>query len=209
LSLIADTAVLPTPKAQLNLSSHHLLWELIRDELLDNPTVLDGDVEHYLDQRRRRLHISSEGFDGALFLRRLVLPAYRQGIARWLRRLGLPLAVYGLGWDQCPEFSGIWGGAIKTREQFNAAVAASAVLVYAWPESYCHEMDSLGKPVLRVGAQHRGLRAGTLAELLSAQAARTPESKTPASGCALGASQGEVLSVGAILRLVQTADVVG
>ncbi len=196
LSLIADMYCLQTPIAQLNLSSHHLLWEMIRDELLDNPSILEGDVEHYLDRCRRRLDISQEGFDNGLFIQRLVLPAYQQGLAQWLGESGLSFGVYGLGWDQYPEFRGIWGGPVKTQEQFDAAVAASAALLYGWPDSYGHEMDSLGRPVLRLGGRSRGSLLRRAAEMLSA---------APSSASAT--SQAPPLSVKTILRLVQTPHV--
>jgi hypothetical protein len=203
LSLIADMYDLQTPKARLNLSSQHLLWELIRDELVANPAILEGDVERYLDQRRRRLDISQEGFDRDLFVQRLILPAYQQGLARWLKQSGLPFGVYGTGWDQCPEFAGLWGGPVKTRQQFDAAIAASAVLLYAWPESYAHEMDYLGKPVLRPGALSRGSLLRQAADLLSAP----PLSAPPCGGSA--AFQAQDLAVATVLRLVQGPNAAG
>jgi hypothetical protein len=193
LSLIADTYCLKTPKAKLNLSSQHLLWEMIREELLGDPSILQGQVEHYLDRCRRRMDISEEGFDRDLFIGRLVWPAYQQGLARWLHESGLPFAVYGMGWDQYPEFRGIWGGPVKTQAQFDAAVAASAALLYGWPQSHAHEMDCFGKGVLRPGGLSRKSLQDKAAEMLSA-----------APSSVLAASQAQALSVGTILRLIQS-----
>ena len=149
LALIADTSGLQTPKSKLRLSSHHLLWEFIRDELLDNPFALGTNLDGYLAERRRKLGISPEGFDAAMFAGQLILPAYQQGLARRILAAGLPLRLWGNGWNELPELSSAWAGPAASAEQFAAAVAASSALVHPLPQHYAHEVDSLNRSVLR------------------------------------------------------------
>jgi hypothetical protein len=170
LTLIADTHDLETPKQQLTLSSHHLLWELIREELLKDPLQVDVDLDRYLAQRRKRLGISDQGFNLPLFVERLVIPAYQQGLARKLRAAGLPPRIFGAGWDNLPEFRDLWAGLVRTADELRAIVQGAAALVYAWPLPHAHQLDALGRPVLRSAGRSyeslirnaKGMLAGTI-----------------------------------------------
>lgn len=153
LALIADTRALDTPTAELELSSHHLLWESIREELAHDPFQLTADIDAYLATRRAKLGISEAGFNRPFFVDRLLLPAYQQGLARKLRAAGLPLRVFGGAWDELPDFRDAWGGPVRSAQDLEAAVASASVLVYAWPTEHAHEIETLGKPVLRRNAR--------------------------------------------------------
>ena len=158
IALIVDTLPLTTPKSDLTLSSHHLLWELIRDELTSDPFQLGGDVDQYLADRRDKMGIATDGFNRTLFIDRLLLPAYQQGLARSLIGAGLPLRVFGKTWDQLPDFRAAWGGPVRTAPELQAAVAGARLLVHPWPARFIHEIDTVGKPVLRCA----GMRAETV-----------------------------------------------
>ena len=151
LALLADTCTLETPITRLEASSHHLLWEMIRAELAANPFALGSDVIGFIDRRRVKLGIAEEGFDRAMFIDKLVVPAYQQGLARILLEAGVPLRLYGSAWDQIPELRDAAGGTVETREKFDEAIARASALVYAWPMRYQHPIDSLARPVLVPG----------------------------------------------------------
>ena len=90
LVMLADTRPLDPPEKISDYSSHAILWDAIRDEILDNPFILN-DVAEYLDNRRQQLQIPEENFDRLLFVESLIVPAFAQGICRLLMKLKLPL----------------------------------------------------------------------------------------------------------------------
>lgn len=146
-ALIADTRSLDTPVDELDLSSHHVLWEMIRTDLRHDPLSLGADVGAFLNRRMAKLGISEEGFDRTRFVQQLIQPAYQQGLARLLIDGGVPLRVYGRGWDEV-GFAANWGGPVDDREAFTAAVANAAALVHAWPARHRHAIDGCGRPVI-------------------------------------------------------------
>jgi hypothetical protein len=152
LALIADTSSLDTPIATLEHSSHHVLWELIRGDLTD-PFALGPDVNSFINCRMVKLGISEEGFDRALFITKLVIPAYQQGLAKLLLDAGIPLKVYGSGWDYLPQFESSSQGPIKSRPDFVAAIESVAALVYPWPIRHAHFVDALGRTILSPGTR--------------------------------------------------------
>jgi hypothetical protein len=153
LSIIADTAPLDTPTDLSEYSSHSLLWEAIRHELTKNPFVID-DVNAYLAQRMRRLGVGEEAFARNRFVEKLVVPAYQQGLARVLIRAGLPIRLWGEGWDELAEFRPHAAGAIRSREILDEAVSQSAAVVHVWPTArFTHPIDTMGIPVVRNTAQ--------------------------------------------------------
>jgi hypothetical protein len=148
LALIANTATLQTPVTELDLSSHHVLWESIRHEIACDPFCVGADIEVFLSRRREKLHIGTEGFDRGTFIERLIVPAWQQAIARMLLEKGLPLRVFGSGWDELPGLREHWDGPVRTREQFLSAAGAATALVYPWPGRYRGAIDALGREVL-------------------------------------------------------------
>jgi hypothetical protein len=148
LALISDTNSLEVPTTELNFSSHHVLWEMIRSELLARPFSLAGDINTFIDQRRKKLGIGEEGFNRELFIGRLILPCFTQAIARRLVDTRIPLRVYGKGWDGVAGFADQECGVIGSRERFVGAVARATHLVYPWPVRHCHAIDGLGRLVM-------------------------------------------------------------
>lgn len=149
LALLADTAALTPPPDEMDLSSHSLLWEAITDELQNNPLAALADANAYLTARMRRHGIAEEGLDRNLFLARLILPAYQQGLARLLLSANLPLHLHGQGWSDVPDFAPHAAGPITSRESFDAAITSAAALVHAWPVQYAHPIDAINQPILR------------------------------------------------------------
>jgi hypothetical protein len=153
LALIANTATLETPVTELDLSSHHVLWESIRQEIGSDPFCVGSDVEAFLARRREALHIGTEGFDRGMFIERLIVPAWQRAVARMLLDAGLPLRVYGSGWDELPGLREHWEGPVRTREQFLAAAGAATALVYPWPMRYRGAIDALRRGVVWAGSR--------------------------------------------------------
>src|SRR5206468_50108 len=138
----------------LDLSSHHLLWEMIRHDLARDPLTLGSNVDQFLNRRMESLEIAEEGFDRDRFVRQLVVPAYQQGLAKLLLDGGLPLKVYGQGWDAIPELRDAWEGPIPTRDALRLAVGSAAALIYPSPIRYRHELDSFRRPVIWTGSRN-------------------------------------------------------
>jgi hypothetical protein len=147
LSLIADLVPLGVPAGVESYSSQRLLWEHIAAELLDDPCHVT-DPASYLASRAEQLGIDPGQLDAPLFVAGLILPAFAQGMARALLRAGLPLRVWGTGWDALPEFHGIAGGPLTSAEQLAAVVLTSTVLVRPTPGTEWHPVDGAGRPVL-------------------------------------------------------------
>ena len=153
LAIIADTRTLDAPEELNDYSSHTLLWESIRDELLRNPLVLgDSDVHAFLTSRMRQLGIGADGFPIQRFVDHLIVPAYQQGVARALLRQKRPLALHGDGWRQIPDFAPHAHGPVATRAEFAERLASSRSLVHVWPTRHAHPIDFVGRPVVRPGA---------------------------------------------------------
>jgi hypothetical protein len=148
LVLIADTTPLETPIKELDFSSHHVLWESIRHDLAHDPFCIGGDLDAFLARRRSALHIGMEGFDRTMFIERLIVPAWQQAVARLLLDAGLPLKLYGGGWDELPGLRDHWEGPVRTREQFLTAAGSATALVYPWPMRYRGAIDAVGRGVL-------------------------------------------------------------
>lgn len=155
LALIADTFTLETPVKALESSSHHVLWELIRADLSSDPFSMGTDVAGFIHRRMAKLGISQEGLDESMFIDKLVMPAYQQGLARLLLEAGLPLKVFGKGWDALPRLGSVWGGRVDTREQFRVAAQSASVLIYPWPNRVRHEIDAMGRTVLFPNVRRR------------------------------------------------------
>lgn len=154
LALIADTHPLDIPKQIEAYSSQALLWETIRDELMDGPFLAVDHIEEYLDSRRARLQIGDDGFSAAIFTERLIVPAVQQGVARRLIKDGMPLRLFGLGWEKIDGLAQFHAGPISCREQLVQVVSQSAALVHVWPWNPGHTIETTGRPVIRTNRMH-------------------------------------------------------
>jgi hypothetical protein len=169
LAIIADTQLIEIPDSIADLSSHRVLWDQIEAELRDDPLAMGEDVGGYLTQRAEMYEVSSSALDRRRFVENLIVPAYQQGLARLLFKAGLPLRLYGGGWNLVEEFSKVEGGPVHCQQEFESAIAAAAALVYVWPMRHAHPMDSVGKPVIQ--------RTGRRAESFIAQAKSAMKAK--------------------------------
>ncbi len=147
LGLIADTAPITPPEGLRDFSSHELLWEEIAAELHGDPLVV-SDARAYLTARAEQFSIDPAQLDAGRFVGRLILPAYAQGLARLLVAGGLPVRLWGNGWDDLPEFRGHAAGGVDDRSAFADAVAASTALVRPTPGPAWHPVHACGRPTL-------------------------------------------------------------
>jgi hypothetical protein len=153
IAIIADTRVLDVPEDLNDYSSHTLLWEAIRDELLHNPRTLGDDTGAYLTTRMRKMCISPDVLPTHRFIEQLIIPAYQQGVARAMfREQGRSVQLHGECWDRIGEFARHAHGPVASRHRFDEVVAASRALVHVWPTRHAHPIDHTGRPVLRLGS---------------------------------------------------------
>jgi hypothetical protein len=162
LAIVADTIPVAAPERLAEYSSHRLLWDHLAAELETNPFAVGDSPAQFLERRMTRHGVRPDGFDAALFLERLILPAYAQSIARTLLTGGVPLRLFGAGWDRIDEFRPHAAGAVTSREGLNTIASHASALVHVWPGVESHPMHRLGLPVLRPD------RAPDRARLLSA-----------------------------------------
>jgi hypothetical protein len=152
ISLMADTRLLDVPTAITSFSSQRILWESIREELLNSPFAIAGDIDAYLKRWQTKCDVDAEHLDRSLFIERLIVPAYQQGLARLLLQNRIPIALHGLGWPDLSEFAPYASGPIATRERFEQVVQSSAALIHAWPINYTHPIHATGIPTIRASS---------------------------------------------------------
>jgi hypothetical protein len=187
LALIADTRPVSEPgEDEMDLSSHRLLWETIAEEIARDPLCVGGDAAGYLRGSMQRLGVAPEGLDARRFVDELIVPAWQQGVARLLIGAGLPVQLFGRGWDQLEGLDDHWRGGVGSNAQLDAAVACCAVLVQPAPAAGAHAVRSLGRPMLGAAPANRD-------ELVEAARGLLRGGKTPP------APQGPALSA-AVLR---------
>jgi hypothetical protein len=158
LAIIADTHPLDPPKQLSEYSSQLVLWDLIREELAREPFLATGDMGQYLKTRRSRLQIGDAGFDGGMFVDRLIIPAIHQALATLLIRAGLPVRLFGRGWDQIEGLAEHHGGPVSSRAELGRILEASAAVVHLWPWETGHPVESAGRPVIRATGANALLR---------------------------------------------------
>ena len=148
LGIVADTRPVVAPEQLAEFSSHQLLWDRTAAELATDPFALNGSPAQFLERQMRRHGVSADGFDAGLFLERLILPAYQQAIARLLLHQGLPLRLFGAGWDCIDDFRPHAAGAVTSRDNFARLGNAAAAFVHVWPTPHVHPIHRLGRPVV-------------------------------------------------------------
>jgi hypothetical protein len=153
LGVIADTVAIEAPEFEL--SSHKILWETIARELSDDPFAVGDDAGAYLANWLKRAGISGESFNARLFVERLIVPAYQQGLVGWLLGAGLDVKLFGRGWDGLAGPAERHAGEVRDRASLAVAVDACAALVHVWPVAGAHAIDATGRPVLRRGGKGR------------------------------------------------------
>jgi hypothetical protein len=151
IGLIADTLPIRTDidSETFKYSSHMVLWELIANELPNNPLLAAENAEAYLDSRMTQLSISPEGFNRSFFIEHLIMPAVHQGLARWIMSAKLPLKLFGNGWDLLPEFSAHSSGPVESRQSLLHAAASVQRLISPALDNTLHPIDAFRRPLIR------------------------------------------------------------
>ena len=148
LGLIANMFLLDTPKSQLELSSHHVLWELIRHDIALDPFAIGSNINEFINRRMKKIGISEEGFDRAFFIDRLIVPAWQQAIVRLLIDAKIPLRIFGQNWDRLDGMAQHWHGLIQTRDEFQTAKSSVSVLINPSIIRADHPVLHQGLPVI-------------------------------------------------------------
>ncbi len=149
LALIADTRPIEIPQAVEDYSSHRLLWEFAQNELLNDPLRLNAGIDAYLNEGMRCFQIADPGFERRIFLERLIVPAYQQGLARMMINAGLPLRLWGAGWERIDEFRSHACGTVGSREHLSQIVGQASAVVHPLPCGSAHPLDVVGRPVIK------------------------------------------------------------
>jgi hypothetical protein len=148
IALIADAQLSAVPERLKDFSSLGVLWEQIAAELKQNPLAVGDDVDAYLTDRVAQLDIDAPSVDRHLFKHKLILPAWRRGIALALHKAGASVAVYGNGWESA-EFEPIWRGPLNELAELRRAAASASAIVHPEPGAGVNAVFSLGRPVVR------------------------------------------------------------
>jgi hypothetical protein len=148
LGLLADIRTIEIPQRVKDFSSQLLLWEFIEDELSRGPLSLGDDPERYLQSRMARLNIGEEGFDRATFFERLIVPAYKRRLSCFLARNGIPLALFGRGWEDVPELKSHACGPIETVADLANAISRCQAVMQPFP-GQCGATGGLPVPVIQ------------------------------------------------------------
>lgn len=148
LVLISDTHPIDEPPTPFELSSHHVLWVSIRDEIRRDPFCIGDNLPAYLDARMHQLGLDAPTVNTALFIDQLIAPGFVQGIAAILLNNGVPFRIHGSGWDALPPFANVCGGPVRTREHFEQIVAGAGALLHPSPLKGPHLCHAFGRPVV-------------------------------------------------------------
>ncbi len=160
-ALLADTLPVVPGKQLKDYSSHRLLWEKIEAELRANPFVLQGDARTFLLSQQQQLDITDSLLDASSFIDNLMLPLFQQGLAQAMVSAGIPLKLYGCGWEQIPALAPYAAGPIESESAFNSAICQACAVVYAWPMPVAHPIDRIAsRPVIRPAGHRAAFIAG-------------------------------------------------
>jgi hypothetical protein len=132
-AIAADTQTIEIPQKIRDFSSQLLLWEFIEDELQKKPMALDQNVDRYLDVRQKRFNIPGETLDRALFLNRLIRPAYQQGVARLILKHRVRPVLIGRGWSEIREFKAYAMGQPESMDDLARVLAGCHFVIKAFP----------------------------------------------------------------------------
>ena len=133
LGLLTDTRTIEIPPQVKDFSSQHLLWEFIEDELTRDPLALGDDPDRYLNSRMSRFNIRDEKFDRGLFFDRLIAPAYKRGVALFLLKNGIRVALFGRGWNEMAEFKSCAMGPIENLADLTHAISQCDAILQPIP----------------------------------------------------------------------------
>ena len=150
-AIIADTVPVEVPDAVRQFSSHQLLWEAIEAELHAHPWAA-ADPAAYLVARAAAAGIDVGSLDAGLFLTGLILPAHLQGAAKLLVNGGLPVQLWGRGWDALSALADDARGPVNDADHLATIVGQSSLLVRPTPGVGWHPVEAFGRPVLTVNA---------------------------------------------------------
>lgn len=159
LGMIADLPELKAPQQVLDQSSQRLVWEAIAHELGHDPFLIGAEIGSYLRRHMRQYGIESASYDGDWWIQALVVPSWQIGITRWMQRNGIPLGVWGKGWQQAKLADGVWRGEIRDRQAFIEALNQCSAVIHAWPQWAGHPVVHCGRTILEVaGSSEKELR---------------------------------------------------
>jgi hypothetical protein len=148
-AVVADRGRLETESRKFSLGSHRLLFEAIAQELVGDPMALGAGAMEYLRDRAGQLGVRLEHLDLRVFLDELIGPAYAEGIAKLLVRRGLPVRVYGRGWDRDKALAPYAAAALDNATALRLALAEVAVVIDVWPTEHAPAIELWGRPVVR------------------------------------------------------------
>jgi hypothetical protein len=158
IAIVAERSSLEPPENIDDFSSHRLLWEFVRDELIDNPFAVGDDADAYLTARMRKLGVAEQTLVRTKFIDALIAPAYREGLVRQLRRADVPIREF----DSRPG-------------ELSQQLASAAALLHVWPnQRRVHAIDFAGRPALRPGLGAREMLRRCRAALTNAQPSPHP-----------------------------------
>jgi len=169
LAIITNTLPLETPADLNDFSSHRVLWDTLRAEIMNNPFIVGADPQKYLMTRLKQAGFSADQFPVSRFITQLMYPAIAQSLATMLIKAQLPLKLYGMGWDSNRTFSPYSAGAIGDRSQFDAVLRQPIALVDVWPGIRSHPARAMGRPFLAFGSSAFGTFAGNAKRMLNAR----------------------------------------
>jgi hypothetical protein len=177
LAVVSDTRPVVMPEALAEFSSHAMLWRHIVAELSADPFALGEGPAQYLQRRMKQSGIGAEGFDAGVFLERLILPTYEQAVARLILHAGLPLRLYGAGWDAIEELTPRAAGGVASRADLLRIRRDVTALVDCSAGFNPPPLHRLGRPVVARAMDRRHLLAAAkqaLGQGLSAETTASP-----------------------------------
>ena len=169
LGLLTDTRTIEIPPQVKDFSSQLLLWEFFEDELTRGPLALGDDPDRYLNSRMSRFNIRDEKFDRGLFFDRLIAPAYKRGVALFLLKNGIRVALFGRGWNEMAEFKSCAMGPINNLADLTHAISQFDAILQAYPDR-SPAAAGLPLPMIRTVGLHSARLLGRIRETLSRNA---------------------------------------
>ncbi len=150
LTMICDTTSLDAPPCIAEFSSQQPMWEFISDDITSAPlAIVDADLGEYVRTCAQRFGVPMETVDLAIFIDRLIVPAYQKGLVTLLGNAGVRVDVFGDGWRDESYASTIQvHGAITGREHFLAAASRASALIQPLPTKRHGAAAAITRPVV-------------------------------------------------------------